>query len=751
MSSSPTSEPITLFAECVARLRDRAVDRADRADRVDSADQTGDVHHADQAAELARTITDELTDAELLGLLDGDTTMLAGLRGFARHGYNRQPIVAGELARLGLPGIRFTDGPRGVVLGDSTCFPVAIARGATWDRDLEREIGRAIGVEGRAQGANLFAGVCVNLLRHPAWGRSQETYGDDPVHLGAMSAALTTGVRAQLMACVKHFALNSMENARFQIDVSVSDDVLHEVFLPHFRTVVDAGADAVMSAYNAVNGEWCGDSPTLLTEVLRDEWGFDGFVMSDFLFGHRDPVGSVAAGLDLEMPFVQQRAAALPDALADGTLRRSDAVAAARRLITAQLRWAAAVPTEIPDQSIVACADHRRLARRAAAQSMVLLQNNAISGRPLLPLDAASVGRVAVLGALATADNLGDGGSSAVRPPDVINILDGVVEALGSDRVVGHDGDDVDEAVALARTSDVAIVVVGYTDADEGEAILSMDGATMQLLPGPFGSRRMAGAAAKTLSLLGRFRSGEGGDRDSLRLSTSDEALIEAVSAVNPRTVVVVIAGGAVITESWRAAPGAIVHAWYPGMEGGRAVADVLLGAHEPGGRLPFAVPTDDAHLPHFDPDATSIEYDRWWGQRRFDRDGRAAAYPLGFGLGYTTFAIEAASVTEIEVGDLAGRAEVAVSNTGTRAGSTVVQLYAVGDAGSQRPLRQLVGFERVTVDAGASTTVAVDFSLRPLARRDGAGAWSMVDADYQIEASQFSGDPASISTPLPR
>ncbi len=191
--------------------------------------RAGDRDADDVAAELAA----ELSDAELLGVLDGDETFLAGIRAFGRDGYNHEPIVAGEVERLGIPGIRFTDGPRGVVMGRSTCFPVAMARGATWDPELEREIGEVIGAEGRAQGANLFAGVCVNLLRHPAWGRAQETYGEDPVHLGTMGAAFTRGVRSQLMACVKHYALNSMENARFQVDVTVDEDVLHEVYLPH--------------------------------------------------------------------------------------------------------------------------------------------------------------------------------------------------------------------------------------------------------------------------------------------------------------------------------------------------------------------------------------------------------------------------------------------------------------------------------------------------------------------------------------
>jgi beta-glucosidase len=728
MSEPPDPDETTIFEACVEQLRagNRSLD------------------------ELTRSITDELTDDELLGLLDGDATLLAGMRKLARYGYNHEPIVAGELERLGLPGIRFTDGPRGVVMGNSTCFPVSIARGATWDPALECEIGRAIGLEGRAQGANLFGGVCINLLRHPAWGRSQETYGEDPIHLGEMGSALARGVREQLMSCVKHFALNSMENSRFQVDVEVADDVLHEIYLPHFRAVVEAGVDAVMSAYNSVNGQWCGDSSMLLTEVLRDEWGFDGFVISDFLFGHRDPVGSVAAGLDVEMPFQQQRSGALPDALASGELRRSDAITATRRIIAAQLQWAARMTTDGPTTDVVACHEHRQLAKRAAAQSMVLLKNAEFGGRPLLPLDITTVRRVSVIGSLATADNLGDGGSSAVHPPDVVRILDGLDAAIGSEAISAHDGDDIDEAVVLARTSDVAIVVVGYTDADEGEAVLSMDPETMRLLPGPLGSRRLAGGAAKMLTLVSKFRSGEGGDRQSLRLSDHDESLVQAVSAVNPRTVVVLIAGGAVLCEAWRHQVGAILHGWYPGMEGGHAVAEVLTGVSEPAGRLPFAVPTGEAHLPHFDHDTDSIVYDRWWGQRRFDRDGRKVAFPLGFGLGYSTFEITNLTLTHVDTDALTAQVEVDIRNSGSRAGSTVVQVYATGDAGAQRALRQLVGFVRVTVEPRAAQTAMIDLSLRPLARRDPTTReWSIVEADYVLEASQFSGDPDAATTPL--
>ena len=257
--------------------------------------------------EPARDLYAQLTDAERLGLLDGDEPFWPGMPDMMGKGYNLEPIVAGAVPRLGIPGVRFADGPRGAVIGNSTAFPVPMARGATWDPELEERIGEAIGAEIRAQGGNYFGGVCINLLRHPAWGRAQETYGEEPALLGAMGVALARGAQRHVMACVKHYALNSMENARFTVDVTVDDATLHEVYLPHFRAVVNAGVASVMSAYNSVNGQWCGQNPVLLTEILRDEWGFDGFVVSDFIWGLRDPVGSLAAGLDIEMPFAQQR------------------------------------------------------------------------------------------------------------------------------------------------------------------------------------------------------------------------------------------------------------------------------------------------------------------------------------------------------------------------------------------------------------------------------------------------------------
>ena len=369
---------------------------------------------------VARSLLEQMTEAERLGLLDGDEPFWPGMPDMMAKGYNLEPIVAGAVPRLGVPGIRFSDGPRGAVIGQSTAFPVPMARGATWDPDLEERVGEAIGAEIRAQGGNFFGGVCVNLLRHPAWGRAQETYGEEPLLLALMGTALARGAQRHVMACVKHYAGNSMENARFRVDVEIDLSTLHEVYLPHFRAVVEAGVASVMSAYNSVNGEWCGQNRALLTEILREEWGFDGFVMSDFIWGVRDPVGSLAAGLDIEMPFAQQRARTLAEALGAGAASWDDVDRAGRRILQTQLSSAAAVSDVPPTRDIVASAEHRALALEVAARSMVLLRNEAVDGRLVLPLAAEQLSRLAVLGRLADVPNTGDHGSSDVRAPSVV-------------------------------------------------------------------------------------------------------------------------------------------------------------------------------------------------------------------------------------------------------------------------------------------------------------------------------------------
>ncbi|OFJ50545.1 beta-glucosidase family protein [Mycolicibacterium grossiae] len=695
----------------------------------------GDTSADDAAAALA----DLLTDDELLWLLDGDRTLLETFRG-AGSGF--PAVTAGRIDRVGIPGLRFTDGPRGVAIGPSTSFPVAIARAATWDVDVERRVAAAIGAEARALGATLWGGLCVNVAPFPGWGRAQESYGEDPLLLGEMGAAATTGARPWVITSVKHFALNSMEEARFTVDVRVAEDVLHERYLPHFRRTVEAGVDSVMSAYNSVNGAWAGENRHLLTEVLRGLWGFRGFVHTDWVWGLRHPVASVAAGQDVEMPARQQRAATLPAALRSGALARADVRRAAVRILRTQLDFTArARPT--PPRSVVAGAEHRTLAREVAHRATVLLRNDRVDGTPLLPLGADTT-RIAVLGRLADEANLGDTGSSRVRAPSTASVLDGLRERLG-ERVVTAPADaSPTRAAALARDADVAVVVVGLTPKDEGEALIAPGADTMRLLGGVLRWPLVARAASALFDVSQRWWT-FGGDRSDLRLHDEDVAVIRAVASANPRTVVVVIGGGTVVVDPWDRDVAALLLAWYPGMEGGRALADVLFGDAEPAGRLPVVVPRRQAHVPQPNWRATTVDYDRWWGQRKLDHDGVAAAYPLGFGLGYTTFAVD-----DLSLGDVDGErvdATVTVTNTGGRAGRHVVQLYAVRDVDG-RPVHHLVGFTSVALAAGERATVTVGCSLRPLQRWTPDG-FVLPAGEVTVAAGGHAGDPGAVRRPL--
>jgi len=702
----------------------------------------------------------ELTLAEKLSLLDGDWPFWSGIREMMGGGYHRHPWNAGVIPRLGIHGVRFSDGPRGVVLeGGATTFPVTMARGATWDVELETRIGDAIGKELAALGANLYGGICINLLRHPAWGRAQETYGEDPVLLGALGAALCRGVQRHTMACVKHFALNSMENARFSVDVTIAPRPLHEIYLPHFKQVVDAGVAAVMSAYNSVNGEWCGQNRTLLTDILKQRWGFSGFVLTDFVMGLRDAKAGILAGQDLEMPFQMNFAWDLERCLASGEVPVARIDDAARRILTQQRRLGA--PRDVP-RSVLGCAEHRALAREAAGKSIVLLQNE----RGALPLTGRE--RIALIGRLAAVANLGDRGSSDGRPTHVVTPLEGLRAALGAGGELHHDaGRSLDAARTLAARCDVAVVVVGYTHRDEGEFLTPPDfGPFASGIPAPgplrtlFAPRWIRPLWSRTVALLaklgsrrtqaaGAFELGAGGDRTSLTLSPADEALIRAVAAANERTIVCVMAGSAVILESWRRAVPAILMLWYPGMEGGHALADVLFGKVPPSGKLPFVIPSDPAQLPHFDRNARSVTYDLWHGYRKLDADGAAPAFPFGFGLSYTRFEYRSARVDRDEVG--AGdtvTVSVEVANTGARDAEEVVQLYAepIRSAVERAP-RELRGFARVAVPAGQARTVQIALPIRSLAYFDEARDDFVVEPiAYELLAARHERDEAAPS-----
>jgi beta-glucosidase len=607
-----------------------------------------------------------------------------------------------------------------------------MARAATWDRELEEQVGLAIGLETRARNANYSASVCVNLLRHPAWGRAQECYGEDPVLTGTMGSAMTRGLRLNVMACVKHFALNSLENERFEVDVHVDDHALHEVYLPHFKAVVDAGVDSVMTAYNRVRGEYMDVNGALLTGVLREEWGFSGFVTSDWVFGTHDAVASLVAGMDVEMPLRLLRARALPKALRSGALDRAIVVRSAKRILRTSILHAATREAASPDETVIASSAHRELARTVAERSMVLLKNEPVGEAPLLPLDP-GIRQLAVIGRLATRANLGDHGSSRVRPPSSASPLQGLREALPGTHIATASGRGAKAAARAAAGADAAVVVVGLDQHDEGESVVT-GGVEVGVLGKAFQSGPLRAPLVGLARAASRFV--RGGDRSSLELRQTDVELIRAVAAANPRTIVVLVGGSAILTQKWAQDVPALVMAWYGGMEGGRALARILTGAAEPAGRLPFVIPSDASHLPDFDSSAKSVVYDDRWGQRKLDADGHTAAFPFGFGLGYTTFTYELLSHRFSEGG---GSAQVRVTNTGARAGSTVVQVYAA-DLSRERPIAQLLGFRPMTLSARDSAVVEVALDAGPTLSRDPVTKiWSPREGEWGIVAAPHS------------
>ncbi|CAH0025937.1 unnamed protein product [Clonostachys rhizophaga] len=614
----------------------------------------------EDASVLGQALLQQLTHDEKLGLLHGDPPFWKGFADLFGGEYTKRPYSHGKLDRLGIPGIQYCDGPRGVNINQATVFPCSTARGATWDTELEESVARAIGREARVYGANCVGSVCVNLPRHPAWGRVQETYGEDPLLLGEFGAAHVSGLQENVMACVKHFALNSMETARFRANVSVNDSALHEVYLPHFKQCIDAGALSIMTAYNSVNGEWAGESVALIRHILRDRWEFSGIAITDWLFGLRDGVKSVKADLDIECPFQNRRAISLRPALESGEISWSDIDRIASRIIRTQLMFYANRQPIEPESEVVFGREHRELARTVASRAIVLLKNELVNEEPLLPLSQ-SIKTCAIVGRHVDSALTGDRASSWVHCPQVISPYQGLKEQLPHTSIRLSASRDIGAAVKAARESEVAIVMVGYDGDDEGEFLKPSwenDREALALLPDPDGSpeaQRVAEGRAEAADDSNRPEAGTGarsehdlasrpvgGDRRSVRLAPEDVELIRAVVKANPRSIVSIITAGAVIIDEWYNIAPSILISWYNGCENGRAFADVLTGRSNPSGRLPWSMARTEAHLPPFHPDTNQVTYDKWFGQRMLDKMGVEATYPLGFGLSYTTFEVEA-------------------------------------------------------------------------------------------------------------
>ncbi len=631
-------------------------------------------------------------------------------------------IHAGGNPRLGIPPVAFTDGPRGITTAPATAFPVALARAASWDVELERRVGDAMGIEARAAGANYLGGLCINLLRHPSWGRAQESYGEDPWLTGELAVSyLQAAQRHNVMVSAKHFALNSIEFSRYHVDVQVDERTLREVYLPHFKKCVDHGVASLMSAYNKVRGEFCGHNRYLLTEILRNEWGFRGFVSSDWEHGLRDTTAGVRAGLNLEMATARHYGKRLSELIRSGAIAEDEIDPLVLDLLRTKLRFVSRPDPIDYSKSRLASHEHVTLAREVAEQSMVLLKNQPA----VLPFERESVSRLAVVGRLAGADNTGDRGSSKVKPPHLVPPLQGLQEYLGANRVSHASGTDLEEVRRVAREADAAIVVVGIAHDEEGEYI-SIQG-------------KSARPGQRPRPILGL---GPGGDRYPLSLTHQDLAVIRAAAAENTRTVVVLIGGSAITMEEWRQQVPSILMAWYGGMEGGRALARLLFGELSPSGKLPLTIPLSLDQLPSFDPYADSVTYGYYHGYTLLDKVGLQPAFPFGYGLSYTDFRFESLEVMTPEIpaeGRL--RVGVEVTNTGNRQGSEVVQLY-VGFPNSSvdRPVKLLRAFQKVLLAPGETRRVVLEVPARELAYYDPRErAWKVEAVEHRVLAGPSS------------
>ena len=629
------------------------------------------------------------------------------------------------IEHAGVPSVMMTDGPHGLRkqggsgdhlgLGESvpaTCFPTASALASSWDTALLEEIGSALGLRSAAEQVALVLGPGLNIKRHPLCGRNFEYFSEDPLLSGRLAAAMVRGIQSQgVGACIKHFAVNNQEQARMVTDAVVDPRTLHEIYLRGFEIAVrEAQPWAVMCAYNRLNGTYCGEHDWLLNRILRDAWGFDGLVVTDW-GAMDDRVAGIAAGLDLEMPgSAGQNDARVVAAVQDGSLDETLLDQAVRR----NLAFALAGDARLQQGATSNADEEHGLARRAAAESAVLLTNNT-----LLPLARNS--RLAVIGEFARHPRYQGAGSSRVNPTRLDSAYDAITDVLGEappyaagyDRKAGMQDDTLDEdrlaaAVALAETAEVVVVFAG--------------------LPSQFES--------------------EGFDRTHMRLPQQHDELIRRVCAANPHTVVV-LTNGAPVEMPWAEQPGAILECYLAGQAGGGAVADLLFGSANPCGKLAETFPLRQSDFPsdtNFPGSARQVQYREgpFIGYRFFDTARAPVRFAFGHGLSYTSFSY---SDLHLSAPRLAGgaivRLSVTVTNTGSMAGKEVVQLYIHALASPvTRPEQELCAFTKVALDPGASTRVTFRLGIANFQHFDvEAGGWRTASGDYALRVGSGSRD----------
>ena len=775
--------------------------------------------------------------------LDGKVRLLTGADFWALH----------DEPAIGLRRLVTSDGPAGV-RGErwderepSANVPSPTLRAATWDEARIERLGRLLAAEARRKGVDVVLAPMVNLHRTPYGGRHFESFSEDPLLTGRIGAAYVRGLQAEgVAATVKHFVANDSETERFTLEARVPERALRELYLAPFEAIVRvAGAWTVMAAYNAVNGPTMTESP-MLQEILHDEWGWDGLVMSDWTAA-RSTEGAGNAALDLAMPGPHGPwGDALVEAVRDGRVSEAAIDAKVLRLLRLAARVGAlegvepAGPRARPRSEEAVAAE----LRETAAAGFVLARNDGV-----LPLERP---RIALLGPAARVARTLGGGSATVFPPYTVSPLEGLraagLEVTHAPGVRAHTRippatpellpggvrvrflDAQDRELASEHRHGAAFTwlgtlppgtaaielratlsprtpgehVVGVTGvgrhrlslggeelfdrrvelspgADLGEAVLrppqhgvpvALDGDRELLLryevepdalmaavhlnvEPPFGDEeaeleRAAALAAEAdvaVVVVGTNEEVEceGVDRDSLALPGRQDELVARVAAANPRTVVVVNAGAPVLLP-WAGDAAAILLAWFPGQEFGNALADILLGDTEPGGRLPTTWPKTEEGLPPTAPQSGILDYDEgiFVGYRAYDRDGREPLFRFGHGLGYTTWEYLAVEPSNTHV-------TVRLRNTGDRRGREVVQVYASRPGSAvERPPRWLVGFEIVEADPGQE--VAVDVTIAPRALAHWDGGWTVEPGEFTFSAglppprgtAAASGAPAS-------
>lgn len=642
--------------------------------------------------------------------------------------------------RLGVPGHKYMDGPRGVRWYNSdygtTVYPVAAARASTWNPDLEEKVGRACADEMRYMGRHVLLAPTINQVMHPRWGRAQETYGEDAFLLGQMGAAFVRGAQYapqgdeetyRVQACAKHFVANNIEDTRIHVNAVLDERTLREVYLPQFREAVKAGVACVMASYNRVNGSYSCYSTENVRGILKDEWNFWGYVISDW-FAKGNTLTSPEAGLDIEMPFSSGSfpslfesdyfyGEALVTAVQNELVDEDLVDEAVLRILHAKVKFGVLDHDLQWTPWLTKSAETQALALDVARQGIVLLKNGPQRGLAddVLPLDAGAIDKIAVVGKFANSENMGDKGSSDAKVVDgtlVITPFEGIRDAFSGETVTyqtvaGNEADIGD--------ADVIVVVGAYYYAD-----------------------------------LARSSAGEEGewkDRESMQLPQRDRDNIAAAVALksgnpNLKIVVAMKSGGAIVVKDWVGDVDAVLMTWYAGMKEGTALAEILFGDVNPSGKVCQSFPVNESDLPFFDNSNTGdVEYDYYHGYRWLDKRGTAPQYPFGFGLSYTTFEYGNLAVAEATVGtgDTV-QVSVDVTNTGPVAGSEIVQLYvgfddtAVADEWG-RPVKELKAFARAADIAPDETrTVTLEFPVEDLRYWDpDADAWKIEKMTYQL------------------